>query len=228
MKKNDSTIQIGNVLRKILEDKKISQAELANKLGLSKQSISQLLNQKSISTKTLQNVCLNIGCSLSEFFGDLGDQEKIMMLDFFKNSHDKKYIFHDYIKKIFISNLKSLKFWETLSEKLTDEIFELIWLSKIDRGSESLLEIKNNLESYYAMLKFKSYDDINEIKNLIRDLREIGLDGFTILPFHSNILNNLNLTFIEKVFNDPLFIFLLKKDVITYPELSFCLFDFHL
>jgi transcriptional regulator with XRE-family HTH domain len=63
-------MHIGKRLKEILKEKGISQSELANKMGVSKQMISSMMSKESITTDTLENLLKSLNISISYFFND--------------------------------------------------------------------------------------------------------------------------------------------------------------
>ncbi|MEL6625431.1 MAG: helix-turn-helix transcriptional regulator [Bacteroidota bacterium] len=60
-------IHIGERLKTLLNQKRISQAELARRLGTTAQSVNNSLNNQSMNTDTLQQMLIHMGSDLVEF-----------------------------------------------------------------------------------------------------------------------------------------------------------------
>ena len=67
-------IDIGEVIREILIDRRISKAELARKIGVKPQSVDYLLKRKSIDTDTLYKVSVALDYDFASLFSINKDQ----------------------------------------------------------------------------------------------------------------------------------------------------------
>jgi transcriptional regulator with XRE-family HTH domain len=67
-------IDIGEVIRKVLIDRRISKAELARKIGVKPQSVDYLLKRKSIDTDMLYKVSVALEYEFASLFSIKKDQ----------------------------------------------------------------------------------------------------------------------------------------------------------
>jgi len=67
-------IDIGEVIREVLIDRRISKAELARKIGVKPQSVDYLLKRKSIDTDMLYKVSLALDYDFASLFSIKKDQ----------------------------------------------------------------------------------------------------------------------------------------------------------
>lgn len=63
-----TNIYIGDVIKEVMAEKRITKAELARRLGIRPQSVEYLLKRKSIDTDTLYNVSLALGYDFSVLY----------------------------------------------------------------------------------------------------------------------------------------------------------------
>ena len=61
-------VQIGNVIRKVMEDKKVSSSELASRLGVHPGSISRIFNYKHMHSSLLAKLSQALGHDFFKYF----------------------------------------------------------------------------------------------------------------------------------------------------------------
>jgi len=62
------SIQIGSIIKKVMEDKRVSPSELASRLGVHPGSISRLFNYKHMHSSLLQKISQALGHDFFKYF----------------------------------------------------------------------------------------------------------------------------------------------------------------
>ncbi len=87
-------MDIGTKIRRLRQEKNLTQDELASRCELSKGFISQLENDlTSPSLNTLSNILESLGTTLKDFFNDQSDERIVFRDDDFYEVEDKEYSF---------------------------------------------------------------------------------------------------------------------------------------
>lgn len=60
-------------IKEILKEKGITQAELAQRMGVHRVALNSTLNNPNIKLSTLEKIAAAIGCEVGDFFRDEGD-----------------------------------------------------------------------------------------------------------------------------------------------------------
>lgn len=60
-------------IKEILKEKGITQAELAQRMGVHRVALNSTLNNPNIKLSTLEKIAAAIGCEVGDFFKDEGD-----------------------------------------------------------------------------------------------------------------------------------------------------------
>lgn len=60
-------------IKEILKEKGITQAELAQRMGVHRVALNSTLNNPNIKLSTLEKIAAAIGCQVGDFFKDEGD-----------------------------------------------------------------------------------------------------------------------------------------------------------
>ncbi|MBI4946658.1 MAG: helix-turn-helix domain-containing protein [Bacteroidetes bacterium] len=62
------SVQIGNIIKKVMEDKRVSPSELASRLGVHPGSISRIFNYKHMHSSLLQKISQALGHDFFKYF----------------------------------------------------------------------------------------------------------------------------------------------------------------
>ena len=95
--------QIGNVIKKVMEDKRISSSELASRLGVHPGSISRLFNYKHMHSSLLQKLSQALGHDFFKYFSQEIKIEKSEMekqSDLYKKELEQLRKENGYLKQI--------------------------------------------------------------------------------------------------------------------------------
>ena len=66
-------------IKEILKEKGITQAELAQRMGVHRVALNSTLNNPNIKLSTLEKIAAAIGCQVGDFFKDEGDGAATVM-----------------------------------------------------------------------------------------------------------------------------------------------------
>lgn len=62
------SVQIGNIIKKVMEDKRVSPSELASRLGVHPGSISRIFNYKHMHSSLMQKISQALGHDFFKYF----------------------------------------------------------------------------------------------------------------------------------------------------------------
>ena len=65
-------------IKEILKEKGITQAELAQRMGVHRVALNSTLNNPNIKLSTLEKIAAAIGCKVGDFFQDEGDGTQLV------------------------------------------------------------------------------------------------------------------------------------------------------
>ena len=96
-------VQIGNIIRKVIEDKKVSSTELASRLGVHPGSISRIFNYRHMHSSLLQKLSQALGHDFFKYFSQdirVEKSETEKQLDEIKKEMDLLRKENGYLKQI--------------------------------------------------------------------------------------------------------------------------------
>ncbi len=112
-------IDIGEVIRGVLADHRISKAELARKLGIKPQSVDYLLKRKSIDTDTLYNLSVALDYDFASLYSIKKNQTNCDSMDPHVQLSNAKVVVEMELSR---EDIQRLQLKERITDKLISEV----------------------------------------------------------------------------------------------------------
>ncbi len=127
MQNSVSSIHLGRLIEKILEEKHLSRAYLARQLNMSPQNIRKnILEKESLSTDKIQRINAILDCNLFDYFTTPSDRSITI-----KDCDSSQIAAHDFYNQSGANEIAGLKKQiEILEARLADKDTMIEWLKK--------------------------------------------------------------------------------------------------